>query len=420
MKDSDVTHIVAAQGGMKSWTNWVGNQSFMPQKIASPETEAALIKRMQSAAADGSGVRAFGSGHSFTPIVETSGTLLCLDALQGIISINAGRQEVTAWAQTRIAAFGDTLWNHGLALANQGDIDTQAIAGSIATGTHGSGKDLGSFSSTLRAARVIDGHGQVHDLSSEANPDIFPAFQVAIGLLGIMTQVTIKVVPAYYLHEQIRIMHIDDVLERWEDLVANNRHFSFFWMPSDASAALYGFKDAGKDHCMVKIYNEVPADFVAPHERLNGSDRVDRGYRIYPHVFEPNFHELEYFLPIDWAKDVLREQRALMVKSMPDSQFPLEVRLIAPESGWLSPNYSRANVVLSVSGTPGTDYWPYLRATDALFSQFAARPHWGKLHFMTPQRTAALFPRYEDFKTLRRQFDPKGIFLNPHLRPLFE
>lgn len=414
-----MTHIIDAQG-KKRWTNWVGNQSFVPQEIAAPQTEAALIALVRSAAADGSGIRAFGSGHSDTPIVETSGTLLDLNALQGIISINAERQEVTAWAQTRIAGFGDALWDHGLALANQGDIDTQAFAGAIATGTHGSGKGLGSLSSTLCATRVVDGRGEVHDLSAEANPDIFPAFQVALGLLGVMTQVTIKVVPAYHLLEQIRIMHIDEVLERWDDLVAGNRHFSFFWMPSDASAALYGFTDAGKDHCMVKIYNEVPADFVAPQERVDRGDRVDRGYRIYPHVFEPNFHELEYFLPLDCAIAALRDQRALMVKSLPDSQFPLEVRVVAPENGWLSPNYNRASVVLSVSGTPGTDYWPYLHATDALLRQFAARPHWGKLHFTTPQSLAAQFPRYEDFKTLRRQFDPKGIFLNPHLRALFE
>ncbi len=415
MKTDNLTHVTDAQSSGNGWTNWVGNQSFVPQNIASPETEAASINLIRSAATAGTGIRAVGAGLSCTPIVETSGTLLNLDALRGIISINAERQEVTAWAQTRIAAFGDALWNHGLALANQGDIDTQAIAGAIATGTHGSGKALGSFSSTLRAARVVDGHGEVHDLSAEANPDIFPAFQVAIGLLGVMTQVTIKVVPAYHLHEQIRIIHIDEVLERWDDLVANNRHFSFFWMPSDASAALYGFKDAGKDHCMVKIYNEVPADFVPPVPQ----DRVDRSYLIYPHVFEPNFHELEYFLPVECAKDALREQRALMVKRLPDSQFPLEVRVVASENGWLSPNYNRANVVLSVSGTPGTDYWPYLRATDALFGQFAARPHWGKLHFMTPLRMAALFPRYDDFKNLRRRFDPNGIFLNPHLRALF-
>jgi FAD/FMN-containing dehydrogenase len=76
-------------------------------------------------------------------------------------------------------------------------------------------------------------------------------------------------------------------------------------------------------------------------------------------------------------------------------------------------------MVLSISGTPGTDYWPYLRAADELLSGFDARPHWGKLHFMTAERLAKLFPRYGDFKAMRRRFDPGGTFLNPHLEALF-
>jgi FAD/FMN-containing dehydrogenase len=397
------------------WTNWVGNQSFVPEGMASPQTEASVVDAVRAAAKGSHDIRAPGSGHSFTPIVETSGTLLNLDALQGVISVDADRRDVTAWSQTRISAFGDALWDHGLALSNQGDIDSQAIAGAIATGTHGSGRLLGSFSSTLKAIRIVDGLGDVHDLSTESNPDIFPAFQVSIGMLGIMTQVTLQVAPAYYIHEQIRIMHISEVLDRWDALIANNRHFSFFWMPSDESAALYGFKNTGRDYCMVKLYNEVPSDFTT-----TSNDRIDRSYRIYPHVFDPNFHELEYFMPVEHAKEALSAQRELMLRSLPDSRFPLEVRFIAPDKGWLSPNYNRANIVLSVSGAPGTDYWPYLTATDALFSQFEARPHWGKLHFMTPERMEKLFPRYDDFRRLRRRFDPKGIFLNPHLHTLFK
>ena len=57
--------------------------------------------------------------------------------------------------------FGDPLWEAGLALANQGDIDTQAIAGAVATGTHGSGNELPSFSATLRACRLVTGQGEV-------------------------------------------------------------------------------------------------------------------------------------------------------------------------------------------------------------------------------------------------------------------
>jgi FAD/FMN-containing dehydrogenase len=77
-------------------------------------------------------------------------------------------------------------------------------------------------------------------------------------------------------------------------------------------------------------------------------------------------------------------------------------------------------LVVSVSGKPGDDYWGYLRACDALFAEFKGRPHWGKLHFMTADRLARLFPRYEEFVAMRRRFDPKGTFLNAHTRALFE
>jgi FAD/FMN-containing dehydrogenase len=98
----------------------------------------------------------------------------------------------------------------------------------------------------------------------------------------------------------------------------------------------------------------------------------------------------------------------------------LEIRVVAADEAWMSPNYRRDNLVVSISGEPGTDYWPYLRACDKLFAEYGGRPHWGKIHFMTPERVSALFPRYEEFLAMRRRFDPHGTFLNPHLRALFE
>ena len=400
---------------MTRWTNWVGNQSFAPAEIRRVANEDEAIAAVASAAREGHRIKTFGAGHSFTPVVETPGTLLDMSALSGVIATDRSACTATVWAQTPIHALGDALWAEGLALANQGGIDSQVIAGAIATGTHGSGKQLGSFSAALTAARLIDGQGELRDLSMASNGDIFPAFQTAIGLLGMMTQVTIKVVPAYRLHEQIRVMHVDEVLERWEDLLEGYRHFSFFWMPTDESAALYGFEPAPKDHCMVKLYREVPEGF----DDIEAGDRVDRSYRIYPHVFEPNFHELEYFMALDRSREAFAAQRGLMLNSLPDSRFPLEVRFVAADGGWLSPFYKRPSIVMSISGTPGSDYWPYLRKADALFDSYDGRPHWGKLHFMTPDRLARLFPRYEDFKALRRTIDPQGLFLNPHLEPLF-
>ena len=402
------------QGGV-TWTNWVGNQSFVPAEIKRVASEKDVIAAVAAAAGEGRRIRTFGAGHSFSPVVETSGTLLDMSALSGLISTDREKRMATTWAQTPIRAFGDALWEDGLALANQGDIDAQTIAGAIATATHGSGLQFGSFSSTLQAARLIDGSGRALDLSIETDPDIAAALQTSIGMMGVMTQVTIKVVPAYHLFEQIQVLHVEEVLDRWDNLLTDYRHFSFFWMPTDQSAELYGFPPAGKDHCMVKLYTEVPEGFSAHAE----GERVDRSYRIYPHVFEPNFHELEYFMPLTRGKEAFAAQRDLMLKSLPDSRFPLEVRFVKAEEAWLSPNFKRDSMVLSISGVPGTDYWPYLHAADALFDSFDGRPHWGKLHFMTPDRMARLFPRWEDFKAIRRRFDEKGLFLNLHFEPLF-
>jgi FAD/FMN-containing dehydrogenase len=111
--------------------------------------------------------------------------------------------------------------------------------------------------------------------------------------------------------------------------------------------------------------------------------------------------------------------RDLMLRSLPDSIYPLEVRTVGPDDAYLSPNYNTATTVISVSGKPGTEYWDYLRSVDALLSQFSARVHWGKLHFLSPERLHALYPEADTFINVRRELDPGGMFLNEHLRELF-
>jgi len=95
------------------------------------------------------------------------------------------------------------------------------------------------------------------------------------------------------------------------------------------------------------------------------------------------------------------------------------VRTTAADEALLSPAYGTATTVISVSGVPGTDYWPYLRAADETLRPFRPRVHWGKLHFLTRDRLLDLYPAAERFIALRRELDPDGIFLNDQLAPLF-
>src|SRR5208282_2479503 len=91
-------------------------------------------------------IRVAGSGHSFTPVVATSGLLLSLKTMEGLVSADVDRKRVVVRAGTRIGDIGRALKRIGLSLPNQGDIDTQAIAGALSTGTHGTGVGLGCLS----------------------------------------------------------------------------------------------------------------------------------------------------------------------------------------------------------------------------------------------------------------------------------
>jgi FAD/FMN-containing dehydrogenase len=401
-----------------AWSNWVGNQSFTPGYSAAPRDEEEVAALVREASERGSGVRVAGARHSFTPIVETDGLLLDLSALRGVVETDPVRKRATALSGTLIQDFYEPLWRAGLALKNQGDIDTQQIAGAVSTATHGSGIRNTCFSGVVRAVQLVTATGEVRDID-EREPELLHAAQVAIGMLGVMTRLELEVTDAYRLSEQIDLWPWDEVLERWDELVHEHRHFGFFWLPTEESAALYnlsGHDQVMADKCYVKIYDEAAPD--QPDSAAVGR-RTDRCYRIYPMVYDPNFHELEYFVPLELGPDALSAMRDLMLRSLPDSIYPLEVRTVGPDDAYLSPNYKTATTVISVSGTPGADYWSYLRSVDGLLSEFSARVHWGKLHFLTPERLHALYPEAETFINLRRELDPTGMFLNAHLRELF-
>jgi FAD/FMN-containing dehydrogenase len=399
---------------MAAWTNWVGNQTCTPAELAAPTSEAEVAELVAAA----SSVRVAGAGHSFTPVVATDGLLLDLRGLGGIRSIDAERRRVIVGPATTIGEFGEPLWSAGLALSNQGDIVAQQIAGAVSTATHGSGLELGCFSSSVRRVRLVTASGEVLDVG-EDDPDLLHAAQVSVGLLGVMTELELDVAPAYRLRERIEHWSWDEAWEGFDELAREHRHYSFFWMPSEDSAALYGLASPGEsltDRCHVKIYDEVdPAtpDSNEPHRR------VGPAYVIYPMVYEPNFHELEYFVPFERGREALAAMRELMSGSLPASVYPLEVRTVGRDEALLSHSYRRETVVISVSGTPGTDYWPYLRAVDRLLGEFDARVHWGKLHFLTRGQLYDRYPRADDFVAARRRLDPNGTFLNAHLAPLF-
>ena len=201
---TDVTQMSSAQLGPGGhWRNWVGNQSFIARHKAEPGSEDELAALVREASRQNLPIRVAGSGHSFTPVVVTSGLLLSLKNMQGLVSADLDRKRVVVRAGTRIGDIGRALKRIGLSLANQGDIDTQAIAGALSTGTHGTGIGLGCLSSQAVGMRLVQPDGSVFEVDGDRDTEMMTAAQVSIGMLGVISTITLQAISAYNLKETL-------------------------------------------------------------------------------------------------------------------------------------------------------------------------------------------------------------------------
>ncbi|WEX88360.1 FAD-binding protein [Sinorhizobium garamanticum] len=403
------------------WRNWVGNQSCIVRHKGAPDSEAALAEMVREATALGLNVRCAGSGHSFTPVVATSGLLLTLSGMQGVVNIDQARKRVSVRAGTTINQLGKVLKSSGLSLINQGDIDSQALAGALTTGTHGTGAKLGNMASQIVGMRLIQPDGSIL-VVDETTPDLLEAARVSVGMLGVISEITLQTMDAYNLHEKLWRCDFDECMEQHDELAAKHRHFGFFWCPVPESRHCYCLPDTAavsttsktSDVCEMKVI-----DITDRPPMEQAFEKIAYSSEIYPIEYIPNFHELEYAVPVAHGKDAVQAVRKLMLEKHPTCIYPIEYRFTAGDSGWISPFYQQDSITLSVSGEPGTDYWEYLKDVDTILRQYGSRPHWGKLHFLGAEDVTALYPRAGDFRALRARVDPEGRFLNDHLRQLF-
>ncbi|MCC5888437.1 MAG: FAD-binding protein [Gammaproteobacteria bacterium] len=386
-----------------SWQNWSGSVRCPQARIERPEGPEALAARV--AAYDGAGaLRALGSGHSFVPFWADGDTLLDLGAFVGLESV-AGRV-ARLKAGTPLHAIGPLLAAEGLALANMGDIDRQTLAGAVATGTHGTGRELGSLSAQVVAVEVVDGLGRIRRLTQA---DEVAAARVAMGMLGVMTAIELAVVPAYGLHERNHLEGVEACLEQLDERLGGHRHHEFWWVPR-------------VDRCIAKTLDqiEVPAqprlDEVAFGEE---GERFGASWQIFPSTRDLKFNEMEYAVPAATAVACFRAVRARMLRDFPKLMWPVEYRVLAGDDGWLSPTAGGEVATLSIHQAAAVDPGPLFDAIEPILRDHGGRPHWGKQHGLDGSGLARLYPKFEDFCRYRRELDPYGRFLTRYLADRF-
>jgi len=390
---------------VREWVNWSGSLRFTPERIETPDSEQALVALVQRAAEQGRAVRVVGKGHSSSPLVQTDDILVSLEKLQGMESHDTAAHEATIRAGMTLQDAGEALLKVGLAVPNLGDVNVQQVVGAISTGTHGTGRELPCLSTMLVGGRMVTGTGEVVEFS-EQTPDLLRAARVSLGVVGIVTSLRLRLLPAYQLHRQEWCTDVRHCLDHLDELINRNRNFDFYWYPRSDEVKLRTLNPSG----------EEPGDLS--YATLV-EDHTDWASRIISKVREIKFDEMEYGVPEEaGAECFLQVRRRMKDKYRQYVGWRLLYRTVAPDDAYLSMAYGRETATVSVHQNVGLPYGDFFRGIEPILRDHEGRPHWGKKHTLRAEDLRPLYPRWEQFLQVRQRTDPQGVFLTPYLREL--
>jgi L-gulono-1,4-lactone dehydrogenase len=423
----------------REWRNWAGDQRCSPQAIERPANRDELAELVAAAAGRGQCVRVAGAGHSFSDVALTDGLLLRLDALDRVLAADRASRRVKVEAGIVLAELNRRLDDLGLAFENLGDIDRQTLAGSISTGTHGTGERFQNISAQIEAIELVLADGRALEVSAESDPDAFRAARVGLGALGVIYAVTLRTVPAYTLHRVDRPVALPEVLGRLDDMVGACDHFEFYVFPHTQTAlcresrrtdepprprsraAVYA-QEVVLENWVGQLFalgarhlpSQVPRLARIAAGNVGRSTKVDRSFKVFASERRIRFTEMEYGIPRQHAVDAVR--RVLELAGRPQHQvaYPIEIRFVAPDDALLSPSHDRVTAYVAVHQDRKLSWEPYFRGVEAIMSEYDGRPHWGKRHFQTAETLAPLYPRWNDFARVRSELDPDGVFRNAY------
>lgn len=428
----------------QTWRNWAGNQQVRPHRVATPRTADEVAAAVRAAADEGRTVRMTGTGHSFTGAAVAEGVLLRPSALTAVRSVDTATGLVTVEAGLPLHRLNRLLDDHGLALANMGDIQEQTAAGAIQTATHGTGRDAAGLVSQIAALELVLADGTTVTCSRDERPDLFDAARAGLGALGIVTAVTWRTVPAFRLRAREEPMKWDEVLARIDEFDEANEHFEFYWFPhtegcltkrnnrvegpaEPLSKFRYWLDDQFLSNTVFGVVNRLTHAAPAATPFVNGVSAralgartyTDTSYKVFTSPRTVRFKEQEYAIPREELVPALREIRAQFARRDWRISFPIEVRLLPPEDAWLSMAYGRRTAFIAVHVYNRDAHEDYFRGVEDVLTAIGGRPHWGKLHTRDAGYLEKAYPRFADFRALRDELDPDRRFANPYTRRVF-
>ncbi|WP_299538152.1 D-arabinono-1,4-lactone oxidase [uncultured Streptomyces sp.] len=411
--------------------NWAGNVTYGARRLHTPRSLAELQEIVSGATA----VRALGTRHSFSTVADAPGDLVSLAELPATVEIDPEARTARVGAGLRFGEMAGTLHDAGFALHNLGSLPHISVAGACATGTHGSGTGNRSLAGAVRALELVTADGSLTTLH-RGDPD-FPGAVVSLGALGVVTRLTLDLVPSFDVQQWVyEDLPVDEVRRDFAGVLSEAYSVSLFttwqggpldqvWLkravgddgPRTAPQRWRGARLAdGQRHPVPGMppanctrQDGVPGPWHTrlPHFRLEFTP--SSGEELQSEYFVPRESATEAFHALDRIKD--RIAPLLLIS---------EIRTVAADDLWLSPAQGRDSVAFHFTWVPDTAaVTPVLAAIEEALAPFGARPHWGKVFTTPAEDLDRLYPHLDDFQKLVARTDPHDVFGNAFLRRCF-
>lgn len=421
--------------GRVLWSNWAGNAHAYPAKRVAPASEAELVTAMGGPRP----IRPVGSGHSFTALVPTEGTLLSLDRLSGLVAHDPAKLTATVRAGTKLSALGPALAAIGQEMPNLPDINKQTLAGGLATGTHGTGKGVKALHGEVTAMRLVLPSGVVTECSRDQRSELFHAARVGLGGFGVISEVTLQNRPLSRVKKVVTLVDTEQMLRDWPALAERHRNAEFLVLPFTGKSALITHDTTeeavlprGPDQdveTLMALKNLRDLFEFTPALRRRAAQAamadippevaIDEGWKLLSNERPVRFKEMEYHVPIAEQVGALREIIARIERDAPGVFFPIEARIIAADDAWLSPFYERECGSIAVHAWYREDHDWMFELAEPVLRETGGRPHWGKLHSLGAAELKALYPMFAEAQAVRRSVDPEARMVNPFVQKIF-
>ena len=406
--------------------NWSKNVDFNDREYLQPEslTELQELVRIHPK------IRARGTAHCFNEIANTSSYAINLGKMPRVIDVNPDANSVTVSSGLTYGELAPALHNQGWALNNLASLPHISIAGSISTGTHGSGIKNQNLANQVLAFDLVTAEGELRHID-RTNP-AFNALVVGLGLGGIVYQYELKIEPTFEIRQVIYPEIPLDILQRnFDQIMGTAYSVSYFtdWSSAQVGNLWCKFRDdevipesVGGINKADKKYHPIPSvDPVACTDQLGQLGDWHQRLSHFKLEFTPSVGEeiqTEFFID---RKDAAAAIEAL--SQLGEEITPLlwitELRTIAADQLWLSGAYQRDSLGIHFTWKKDDAIYPVIEKVEAALRPFNYRPHWGKVFTADAKYLSTVYPKMSEFKALAEALDPTSKFENTFTRRIF-